>query len=275
MAVDKLVDSAQLNADLTSVANAIRTKGGTSWQLAFPAGFVQAIGDISGGDNSLQYVRQLLNTFYPLSNTYENVVPSPLELNLPNCEKVSQAFNKASAFDGKRLVVILHFNADSPVVKQLNQAVYYSEIRELKITGDLSGVTSYENFMQYTNNIEKIDAELDFTSAASTAAVRIGNGGGTTLTYIRYKANTLSYSQSLASQRVLDEDSLISIANGLNETATGQTLTLYSTRKDLCDTIMGTVGMDATNTFHVFTKDSGGSVTLTDFIANTKGWTLA
>lgn len=51
MAVDKLVDSAQLNSDLTSVANAIRTKGGTSAQLAFPAGFVSAIGDISAGDS--------------------------------------------------------------------------------------------------------------------------------------------------------------------------------------------------------------------------------
>jgi hypothetical protein len=49
MAVDKLVDSTQLDADLTSVANAIRTKGGTSAQLAFPAGFVSAINDISGG----------------------------------------------------------------------------------------------------------------------------------------------------------------------------------------------------------------------------------
>lgn len=36
-------------ADLTSVANAIRTKGGTSAQLAFPAGFVSAIEAISGG----------------------------------------------------------------------------------------------------------------------------------------------------------------------------------------------------------------------------------
>lgn len=49
MAVDKLVDSAQLNSDLTSVANAIRTKGGTSAQLAFPADFVSAIEDISTG----------------------------------------------------------------------------------------------------------------------------------------------------------------------------------------------------------------------------------
>lgn len=51
MAVDKLVDSTQLDADLTSVANAIRTKGGTSASLAFPSGFVSAIANIpSGGD---------------------------------------------------------------------------------------------------------------------------------------------------------------------------------------------------------------------------------
>lgn len=37
------------SADLTSVANAIRTKGGTSAQLAFPADFVSAIEAISGG----------------------------------------------------------------------------------------------------------------------------------------------------------------------------------------------------------------------------------
>ena len=35
--------------DLTSVANAIRTAGGTSAQLEFPSGFVTAIGNLSGG----------------------------------------------------------------------------------------------------------------------------------------------------------------------------------------------------------------------------------
>ena len=43
MALDKLVDSAQLDGDLTSVANAIRSKGGTSAQLSFPSGMVSAI----------------------------------------------------------------------------------------------------------------------------------------------------------------------------------------------------------------------------------------
>ena len=49
MAIDKLVDSTQLDSDLTSVANAIRNKGGTSAQLAFPAEFVSAVEAIETG----------------------------------------------------------------------------------------------------------------------------------------------------------------------------------------------------------------------------------
>ena len=51
MAVDKLVDSTQLDSDLTSVANAIRAKSGGSSQLAFPTGFVSEIQALpSGGE---------------------------------------------------------------------------------------------------------------------------------------------------------------------------------------------------------------------------------
>lgn len=62
MAVDKLVDSTQLNTDLTSVANAIRAKSGGSGQLAFPADFVTAIADIptGGGGSSVKYTRYTL-----------------------------------------------------------------------------------------------------------------------------------------------------------------------------------------------------------------------
>ena len=53
MAVDKLVDSTQLDSDLTSVADAIRAKSGGSGQLAFPAGFVSEIGSIPSGETYL------------------------------------------------------------------------------------------------------------------------------------------------------------------------------------------------------------------------------
>ena len=43
MAYDKVVDSAALNADLTTVANAIRTASGATENLVFPSGYVSAL----------------------------------------------------------------------------------------------------------------------------------------------------------------------------------------------------------------------------------------
>lgn len=66
MAVDKLVDSTQLDSDLTSVANAIRAKSGGSGQLAFPAGFISEIGNIPSGETvytsskGIQYVKNVV-----------------------------------------------------------------------------------------------------------------------------------------------------------------------------------------------------------------------
>lgn len=48
MAYDKVIDSELLEADLTTVADAIREKGGTSETLIFPDGFVSAVKAISG-----------------------------------------------------------------------------------------------------------------------------------------------------------------------------------------------------------------------------------
>ena len=60
MIVDKLVDSTRLDADLTSVANAIRAKGGTSASLAFPAEFVPAIENIqtTGGGSDYDWAEE-------------------------------------------------------------------------------------------------------------------------------------------------------------------------------------------------------------------------
>ncbi len=76
MAIDKAVDSSQLDADLTSVANAIRTKGGTSASLTFPAGFVSAIGDIptGGGGVSKKYI--IKDGVIQSGNTAQTVSPA-------------------------------------------------------------------------------------------------------------------------------------------------------------------------------------------------------
>ena len=49
MATYKVVDAEQLNADMSSVADSIRTKGGTTDALAWPDGYKTAIGSIPSG----------------------------------------------------------------------------------------------------------------------------------------------------------------------------------------------------------------------------------
>ena len=56
MALDKVIDSAVLDAGLTSVADAIRARGGTSGQLAFPGGFVSAVEGIQAGGGTPEIV---------------------------------------------------------------------------------------------------------------------------------------------------------------------------------------------------------------------------
>lgn len=55
----KMVDTDQLEADLTTVADKIRAKGGTSEKMTFPAGFASAVESISTGVE----VREATGTF--------------------------------------------------------------------------------------------------------------------------------------------------------------------------------------------------------------------
>lgn len=95
MAADKLVDSTQLDSDLTSVANAIRAKSGGSSQLAFPSGFVSEIQAIPSGGGTLpdtyqevEYIENT-NTAYINSGVYFSKNRVDIE--------ISASFNSHSA----------------------------------------------------------------------------------------------------------------------------------------------------------------------------------
>lgn len=93
MSVDKLVDSTQLDADLTSVANAIRTKGGTSASLAFPAGFVSAIDAIpsGGGDPNENLIKLAKDTL------------TSVDIDVSNVKVKERLFNSAKALIHARI----------------------------------------------------------------------------------------------------------------------------------------------------------------------------
>lgn len=67
MAYDKVVDSTQLEADLTTVADAIRAKGGTSDKLVFPSGFASAVSAITSGGSDLSSVEVYVADFHEAS----------------------------------------------------------------------------------------------------------------------------------------------------------------------------------------------------------------
>ena len=70
MALDKVVDSTQLEADLATVADAIRAKGKTADKLAFPGGFADAIAAIStGGGADLGSVEVYVADFHESGET--------------------------------------------------------------------------------------------------------------------------------------------------------------------------------------------------------------
>lgn len=130
MAADKLVDSTQLDTDLTSVANAIRTKGGTSAALAFPAEFVSAIEAIEtgGGGGNGEYKKLYTLTlaeavhavqvdFDPLWVSYDilNVV---IQIPTPYNDWVYVAYNATSSSsfakrDVRKLKYIIIKDGDS------------------------------------------------------------------------------------------------------------------------------------------------------------------
>lgn len=69
MALDKAVDSAQLDAGLLQIANAIREKAGVGDNFTFPTGFAEAIAAIETGGGGVAY-----GSVTPTSNSYNTTI---------------------------------------------------------------------------------------------------------------------------------------------------------------------------------------------------------
>lgn len=74
MAVDKAIDSTEFDSKLTTVADAIRTAGGTTETMSFPSGMVEAITAIQAGGGSSwtdSYSVFATGSFTPTENVTE------------------------------------------------------------------------------------------------------------------------------------------------------------------------------------------------------------
>lgn len=101
MAFDKVVDSSVLDAGLKQIADAIREKGGTSDNLAFPAAMAEAIAAIEAGGGELP-IKIAVKTV-----TYAKTSDGPVEFNLSDygmAEPTFACFLAKVSLDGNELV---------------------------------------------------------------------------------------------------------------------------------------------------------------------------
>lgn len=80
MAYDKVVDSAQLDADLTSVASKIKEKAGVTDGITFPQGFLETLDGIEMGLTSINGRKIKTGTYTPATDVTSRIdIPTPVE----------------------------------------------------------------------------------------------------------------------------------------------------------------------------------------------------
>ena len=132
---------------------------------------------------------------------------------------------------------------------------------------DVSEVTIVTDLFSACVSLETLNLDGWNMSAVTTGASTMFSGTQVLQNISLHDSVLPSSNISFSSSSMLSNASLIEIANALP--VASYTLTLHATPKAALQTIVGTVSDG------VFTEDASGTVTLMDFITNTKGWTVA
>lgn len=252
------------DSQLEDVADAIRAKTGVSSPLAFPADFVSEIGSISGGGGLAPRPTSGYNTVsftckatyadnylvFDFSNSQVSLTNAFVSSNIslqPNTTIKIKASEITSTYRLCYVAAGIPVNVDTVIFDTEKPVPYGNEA--------FYGV----------KNVLGTPIRLSVAPGSSLLGV----------IEIRFVENDVSVSANVQGQN-LSNDSLVSLANAL-ASATGVTLTLHANAKTKCNAITGyseSVTVDDV-TYDRFVADENGTVTLMDFITNTKGWTVA
>ena len=200
-------------------------------------------------------------------NDENNIPPFPtiVTLNVPYCYTAVRAFAQVSVSNiwstGIQEVI---FHTEVPC-NCMRFICYNSSIKKVTFPNGITINGSMQEFTYNNSVIESFIGEITFQNVSTYLGAF---SKAIALKDITITENTIKLDIAFGSA-VLTNDSLISIANGLDGTATGKTLTHHSTAKTNCGTIMGT------NDNGTFVADAQGTLSLADFITTVKGWTLA
>ena len=119
------------------------------------------------------------------------------------------------------------------------------------------------NFFNTVPNLEAVYGTIDFTNASYVSNFTVSS---TKITHMRFKPDSLKVTFNMQYSPI-DDDTIVSLANCLDGTVTGQILYINnSTAKARCSTLMGN------NINGVFVKDENGTMNVKEFVSTVKGW---
>lgn len=221
-------------------------------------------------------------------------LPAKFEIGLPYITSFSNCFGNIgnyTCFSRGVVDLIIHgpqipyVNNMSIMFARCQETTGYwgegSKLTTITLDFDMSAVTTYNQmfYLDPRSLITAIYGTFDFRSCSSENACNAFDAPLPNLVYLRYAPNTLSYSQKFGhyagGTSSLDDESLISMINGLNESATGNTFSLCDNSVTRCGEIVGRSELSQSGDYHNFIADAGGTLSLADFCTDIKGWTLA
>lgn len=268
-----LVSKTLLDNGLKEVADAIRQSGGTTAKLSFPTGMAAAVSGIKAAP---WWIDKMVNAPYLFQGV---TLPEKCEFDfsLFPVEETTQV-NMTNLFSGmkgakeitvtfpsSKLLCIGHiFNGATTVEKVVFKGDF--DVAQNPGGGILGGLGAFA----MCSNLKTIESTATFGGnqilrKEATAYNAFYNC--TKLVDVRFTPNSAQQDWVFKWSPALSDETLVSAANAL--TAGSYTLTLHATASARCAEITGTVSDG------VFTADSGGTTTLTEFITTTKGWSLA
>ena len=152
------------DTDLTSVANAIRTKGGTSASLEFPSGFVTAIGNISGGGGSTLITKSITanGTYNASSDNADGYSSVTVSVSGGSSNLVTGTFTGQASEKGTAKSITVQYSGSG---YPLSIAIYPTA-GAYKSGTDIYTVVQYKAIVQFYAS--KCDASLtpDYTNNA-------------------------------------------------------------------------------------------------------------
>lgn len=259
MAEYKVVDAEKLDADLSSVADAIRTKGGTTESLPFPQGFVDAVGAIESGGGT-EEIENIIDQSGVLDST-DGTATEKVEqvVDLAQWEQVwyeaSERMVSAQAlfktYQGKTLprtnlisaTSLNDFMSNNDSIADSDCKVEYIDYYlDTKKCGSFSGcfrncynlkwlvgintsnATNVSGMFLMCSALETIQRPLDFSKVTNTNAMF---NGANAIKNISFVENSIKKSITIWSP-VLSDESIQSIIDGLATVETAQTLTLHA-----------------------------------------------